>query len=125
MAENDLSTLLLRPRRCAADWLIIHARDVAALAERFSSANLLVLACLEARNSIEQLWFEILAVLHAGEITRDFLNDVRSRREGFLAAIRDAEPNYRKLVRYSALCMQLDSVRPVDIITWDLRKLKN
>jgi hypothetical protein len=122
--DEELIEVLLRQRSCAADWLVIHARDLAALAERRTSSNLLIFACVEARNAIEQLWFEILVVLRSGEITLKFVERIRRRRDGFLAAIREAEPNYRKLARFSMLCMRLDSQRPVDIIPWDLRRLK-
>jgi hypothetical protein len=122
--DEELLHVLLRPRQCAADWLIIHAQDLASVAERRASTNLLIFACLEARNAIEQLWAEILVVLRSGEISLEFIEEIRHRRDGFLAAIRDAEPNYRKLVRFSMLCMRLDSQRPVDIIPWDLGRLK-
>jgi hypothetical protein len=122
--NEELTQLLLRPRACAADWLVIHARDLAVVAEHRASPNLLVFACLEARNAIEQLWFEILVVLRSGEVTLEFVEKIRRRRDGFLAAIREAEPNYRKLVRFSMLCMRLDSQRPIDIIPWDLGRLK-
>lgn len=122
--DDELIEVLLQQRTCAADWLVIHARDLAALAERRTNSNLLIFACVEARNAIEQLWFEILVVLRKGKVTLEFVEEIRHRRDGFLAAIREAEPNYRKLVRFSMLCMRLDSLRPVDIIPWDLGQLK-
>lgn|GEM_PF-5643925 len=122
--DEELIEVILRQRTCAADWLVIHARDLAALAERRANSNLLIFGCVEARNAIEQLWFEILVVLRKGEVTLEFIEEIRHRRDGFLAAIREAEPNYRKLVRFSMLCMRLDSSRPVEIIPWDLGQLK-
>ena len=73
--DEELIQLLLRPRGCAADWLVIHARDLAAIAEHRASSNLSIFACLEARNAIEQLWFEILVVLRSGEITLEFVEE--------------------------------------------------
>jgi hypothetical protein len=122
--DEELVQVLLRQRACAADWLVIHAEQLAGVAERRASSNLLIFACLEARNAIEQLWFEILVVLRSGQVTLEFVERIRHRRDSFLAAIREAEPNYRKLVRFFMLCMQLDSLRPVDIIPWDLGRLK-
>src|ERR1700731_3511247 len=116
MPREQVAEVLLRERSCASDWMIIQANDLARLAAELGSSNLLVFAAVEARNAIEQLWFDILLVLHRGEVTLDFVDSVRRRRDGFLAAIRDATPNYRKLVRFSAMCMRLDSKRPVDII---------
>jgi hypothetical protein len=57
-------------------------------------------------------------------MTPELLEEVRRGRDGILAAIHRAEPCYQKLVRFSMLCMQLDSLRPVDIIPWDIGRMK-
>ena len=124
MSMERIAMVAARDRACASDWLIIQARDLAALAAETRKSSLLVYSALEARNAIEQLWFDILLVLHRGEVTMEFVEKVRRRRDGVFAAIREAAPEYRKLVAFSALCMQLDSRRPVDIIAWDLGRLK-
>ena len=124
MSTEDVAAVVERDRVCAPVWLILQARDLSSLATTGSRASLLVYAALEARNAIEQLWFDILVVLHRGEMTREFVEQVRHRRDGVLAAIREAAPDYRKLVTFSALCMELDSRRPVDLIVWDLGRLK-
>jgi hypothetical protein len=124
MPREQVAKVLLRDRLCASDWLIIQAHDLAVLAAETRKATLLVYAALEARNAIEQLWFDILLILHRGEVTMQFVEEVRRRRDGVLAAIRSAAPEYRKLVTFSALCMQSDSRRPVDLIEWDIRRLK-
>src|SRR4051794_11101754 len=108
MPEEQVAKVLLRDRVCASDWLIIQAHDLAVLAAETRKATLLVYAALESRNAIEQLWFDILLILHRGELTMQFVEEVRRRRDGVLAAIRSAAPEYRKLVTFSALCMQLD-----------------
>jgi hypothetical protein len=120
----DISELFRRPRRCAANWLISQARDLILAASREHNSNLLVAGCLEARSAIEQQWFDILCVLRPGEMTRERLEEVRRGRDGVRAAIHNAEPDYGKLVRFSMLCMRLDSFRPVDIIPWDIGRMK-
>ena len=122
--STNLEEVLLRPRQCAADWLVIHARDLADLAKRTNSMTLLVFACLEARNAIEQLWCEILMVLHGGTISRKLFEKCRRRRDGFLAAIGDAECRYRQLSRFTMIAMSLDSQAPCSGVAWDLAHLK-
>lgn len=117
-------SLLVQDRVCGSDWLIIRGYNFALLANNLENNNLIVLAALETRNAIEQLWFDILLVLHRGSIDLDFVDGIRRRRDGFLGAIRQAAPEYRKLVKFSAMCMHLDSQKPVEIIAWDLRRLK-
>jgi hypothetical protein len=117
-------SLLLQERMCSSDWLVIRGHNLALLANDLENNNLLILAALETRNAIEQLWFDILLVLHRGSIELDFVEGIRRRRDGFLGAIRQAAPEYRKLVRFSSMCMHLDSRKPVEIIAWDLRRLK-
>ena len=119
-----LEEILLRPRQCAADWLVIHSRDLAAAAKQSGSATLLVFACLEARNAIEQLWFELLMLIHGGAMDRELFEKCRRRRDGFLAAIGEAEPRYRRLSRFTAVAMNLDSHAPCEGIAWDLGRLK-
>lgn len=121
----DISELLRRQRRCAANWLISQARGLILAAEREHNSNLLVAGCLEARNAIEQQWFDILCVLRRGEMTRDLLLEVRRRRRGVLASIHEAEPDYAKLVRFSMICMRVDTLRPVDIIPWNVPQMTN
>jgi hypothetical protein len=121
----DISELLRRPRQCAAHWLISQARGLILAAGREHNSNLLVAGCLEARNAIEQQWFDILCVLRRGEMTREVLEEARRGRGGVLAAIHKAERHYGKLVRFSMLCMRLDSFRPIDIIPWNISQMTN
>jgi hypothetical protein len=120
----SLSRLLLKPRECASDWLIIQAYELACAGQRYSSHSLLVFSCLETRNAIEQLWFEILTLVHDGEMSEDYFHQCRKRSDGFLAAIGQAEPKYRQLSRFSSLVMEVDSKAPYRGIAWDLGKLK-
>ncbi len=122
---EKLAEILSRPRQCAADWLTIQARDLAVLARATQNPSLLVFACLEARNAIEQLWYELVMLIHGGTIARELYEKCRKRRDGFLAAIREAEPRYRQLSKFTALCMHLDARAPSEGIAWDLGRLKN
>lgn len=121
---SKLGDILCRPRICAADWLVIQARDLAAFAQETTNPTLLVFSCLEARNAIEQLWSELLIVIYGGSVDRKFFEKCRRRRDGFLAAIKEAAPRYRQLSRFTAICLQLDSQAPCDGIAWDLDRLK-
>lgn len=119
-----LEQILSRPRKCEADWLVVQARDLALIAEPSNNASVLIFACLEARNAIEQLWFEILMVIYSGSIEFDLFEKCRRRRDGFLAQINDAEPQYRKLSRFTHLVMNQERRAPVRAIAWDLGRLK-
>src|SRR5208282_4984544 len=101
--STKLQEVLLRPRQCAADWLAFQAHDLADLARQTNNANLLVFACLEARNAIEQLWCVILEVINGKPLDEESLEKCRKRQDGFLAAIRDAEPRYRQFSRFTAI----------------------
>jgi hypothetical protein len=124
MSMKSLDQLLLSPRICAADWLILQSHDLSSLARASGSTNLLVFSCLEARNAIEQLWFELLMVIQGGSMSKDLFEKCRSRRDGYLAAIGEAEPKYRLLAQFTALCMRLHQGAPCDVIVWDLGRLK-
>ena len=58
-------------------------------------------------------------------MTQQLLEEVRRSRGGVLAAIHKAEPGYAKLVRFSMLCMRLDTLRPIDIIPWNVSQMTN
>ena len=121
---NSIESILLRQRQCASDWLIIQARDLSLAAQSNGNTTILVFACLEARNAIEQLWFELLMVIHGGSISHNMFEKCRRRSDGYLAAIGDAEPRYRLLSRFTAIAISLDSKSPHQVIAWDLGKLK-
>lgn len=93
------------------------------MAKKTGSSTLLVYACLEARNAIEQLWFEILMLLKGGEMTREFFEKSQSRTEGFAAAIKEIEPRYRELTQFVKLICECDPNAPFRVIVWDLRIL--
>jgi hypothetical protein len=122
--EPNLSQILSRPRRCAADWLIIQANSLAAVAESSANSTLLVFSCLEARNAIEQLWADLLTVVHGGAITKELFDRCRRQRDGFLAEIHRAEPKVYKLSRFATLCLQADPKLPFRPIVWNLSRLK-
>jgi hypothetical protein len=124
MFRNQLENTLCRERKCEADWLILQARDIAELARQTTNPSLLVFSCLEARNAIEQLWFELLMVIFGGSMERDLFDKCRKRRDGFLAAIHEAEPQYRLLAQFTALCIKLDVKATFKGIIWDLKRLK-
>lgn len=124
MFRKQLEDTLSRKRQCQADWLILQARDIADLARQTSNPSLLVYSCLEARNAIEQLWFELLMVIHGGSMAHTLFDQCRKRRDGFLAAIHEAEPKYRLLAQFAALCLQVDAKAPFKVIVWDLKRLK-
>jgi hypothetical protein len=120
----QLSKWLTEPRQCRADWLMIHARKLAVAAKQANSATLLVYSCLETRNAIEQLCFEILLVVQSNEIRKEDFFKWRKRKDGFLAAIHELEPKYRLLSQFSAIVMEVDRKVPYRGIAWDLKKLK-
>jgi hypothetical protein len=122
--RKQLEDTLCRKRICEADWLILQAREIAELARQTTNPTLLVFSCLEARNAIEQLWFELLMVIYGGSMERDIFNKCRKRRDGFLAAIHEAEPQYRLLAQFTALCIKLDAKATFKVIIWDLKRLK-
>jgi len=124
MSKCRIASILLRERKCDSSWLMIQANDLAVQAKETQNSSILVFGCLEARNAIEQLWFEILMLIHSGSMSRELFDQCRRRRDGFLAAIGEAEPRYRQLSRFTALCMQLDSKSPCEGIAWDLGRLK-
>jgi hypothetical protein len=119
-----LIEILNRPRQCAADWLVIQANGLANEAEAAHNPTLLVFSCLEARNAIEQLWAELLAVVHGGAVSKELFDRCRRQRDGFLAEIHRAEPQIYKLARFGALCLDVDTKFPYKPIVWDLKRLK-
>ncbi len=124
MFRMQLEDTLCRERICEADWLILQARDIAELSRQTANPSLLVFSCLEARNAIEQLWFELLMVIYGGSMERDLLNKCKKRRNGFLAAIHEAGPQYRLLAQFTALCIKLDAKATFKVIVCDLKRLK-
>jgi len=122
--NTNLEQLLLQPRQCASEWLAMQAHQLSEIGKNSVSPTLVVFACLEARNAIEQLWCEILLLIHGGAISRQLFEQCRKRQGGFLAAIQDAEPKYRQLSKFTEIAMNLDSCAPCEGIAWDLRRLK-
>lgn len=122
--EAELLEVICRPRQCEADWLVVQAYDLALLAKEGFNSTLLIFACLEARNAIEQLWFELLMVIHEGEMSCVLFDKCRRRRDGYLASIKESEPLYRKLSSFTAIAINLDSHAPFEGIAWDLKRLK-
>ena len=121
---NSLSRLLTQPRQCSSDWLVIRAKQLADAGRRYSAHNLLIYGALEARNAIEQIWFEILSLVHEGEMTVDYFLKCRKTSDGFLAAIQRAEPRYRKIFTFTKLALEIDTTAQFRGIVWDLRILK-
>lgn len=120
----NVSEIIARPRKCAGDWLVIQAHDLAVSAEQQRNANLLIFSSLEARNAIEQLWADLLAIVHSGNVTKELFDKCRRQRDGFLAEIHRVEPQIYKLSRFSALCLRVDRNFPFRPIVWNLSKLK-
>lgn len=118
-----LASVICRPRQCDCGWLAIQCRDLALIAEHDKNSNLLVYACLEARNAIEQLWFEIYILLKGGSMAKDEFERIKKRQDGWAAAIKEFEPQYRKLAQFAAITMKLDSRVPYNIVVWDFKKL--
>ncbi|MDP1588412.1 MAG: hypothetical protein Q8M07_11750 [Prosthecobacter sp.] len=85
----------------------------------------MIYACLEARNAIEQLWFEIYILLKGGSIAKDEFERIKKRQDGWAAAIKELEPQYRKLTQFAAIVMKLDNRAPHGIVVWDFKKLRN
>ncbi|WP_367873495.1 hypothetical protein [Luteolibacter sp. Populi] len=123
ITEASIGRLMLEPRKCDAAWLINRANQVAEIASVTESANLLVVSCVETRNAIEQLWFEIYVLLKGGALAEGEFEKCRRQSDGFLKAIKTVTPSYRKLVYFSAICCELSPGTP-RTIPWDLKILK-
>lgn len=123
MKVLPVTTVLGRPRQCDCGWLAIQCRDLALIAEHEKNANLMVYACLEARNAIEQLWFEIYMLLKGGSMAKEDFEKIKKRQGGWADAIKELEPQYRKLTQFAAIIMKLDKRAPYGIAVWDFRKL--
>ena len=119
-----LASVICRPRQCDCGWLARQCLDLALIAEYDKNSNLLVYACLEARNAIEQLWCEIYLLLKGGSISKEDFERLKKRQDGWAAAIKELEPQYRKLTQFAAITMKLDSRAPCDIVVWDFTKLR-
>lgn len=124
MVPIKLEEILTRPRQCASDWLVIQARDLGQTSKENNNPTLLVFACLEARNAIEQLWYELAMLIYGGAMSYAIYERCRRRRNGFLAEIDAAEPRYRQLSRFTAIIMDLDRRIPQRGIAWNLGRLK-
>lgn len=122
--QNLINLLLLEPRKCQSDWLILQAKKLSDAAKQTNSTTLMIFSCLETRNAIEQLWFEILLIVHGEGLTEEYFLKCRKRRDGYLAAINEAAPQYRKLSAFSTLVLAADSKATYRGIAWDLAKLK-
>lgn len=125
MKVLPVTTVLGRPRRCDCGWLAIQCHDLALIAEHEKNANLMIYACLEARNAIEQLWFEIYILLKGGSMAKDEFEQLQKRKDGWAAAIKELEPQYRKMTQFAAIIMKLDRRAPCGIVVWDFKKLRN
>ena len=122
--QNLINSLLLEPRQCQSDWLILQAKKLSDAAKHTNSTTLMIFSCLETRNAIEQLWFEILLIVHGEGLTEEYFLKCRKRRDGYLAAINETAPQYRKLSAFSTLVLAADNKAPYRGIAWDLAKLK-
>lgn len=120
---HSLSRILIQPRHCSSDWLIAQARDLAEASRRYAASNLLIYGALEARNAIEQLYFEILLLLYDGQVPRHLFQDWRRRGNGFRNEIKRVEPHYRQLARFTQIALHLDSQSPFTAVAWDFATL--
>lgn len=120
--QFDPKGILHRKRHCKADWLILQAKCLADEAEKNSNASALIYAALESRNSIEQLWFELIMVCQSGRISKQTLQQCR-KKDGIFETMRLTEPYYFKAVQFTNLATSLDIGAP-KVIEWDLRRLK-
>jgi hypothetical protein len=114
--------LLSRKRHCDSGWLILQSKCLLDEAVRNSNASALVYAALEARNSIEQLGFEIVMVCHGGQMPKTTFLECR-KKGGVFDVLQRVQPEYRKLVQFTVLCTRLQLKAPV-IVEWEIRRLR-
>lgn len=120
----SLSQILLQPRQTTSDWLIVQSKHLSDLGKLQSAHSLLIYGALEARNAIEQIYFEILKLVHDGEMTIEFYEKCRKSRSGYLEAIAKAEPKYRKIFMFSSAVLEVENA-PFKGIIWNIKTLKN
>ena len=119
----NIKEVFTSPRECSSDWLILQSKCLLDEASRTRNASTLVYAALEARNAIEQLWFEIVMLLHGGEIDSETLAQCR-KKDGFLNVMRKATPDYYALASFTKLCCSIGPAFLPEIIVWDIKRLK-
>jgi len=119
----NIKEVFTRSRQCSSDWLVLQSKSLLDEAIRARNASALVYAALEARNAIEQLWFEIVMLLHGGEIDSETLAQCR-KKDGFLNVMRKATPDYYALASFTKLCCSIGPPLLPEIIVWDIKRLK-
>lgn len=85
------------------------------------SHTALVYAALEARNAIEQLVFEIV-LLASGGIDEETYRRCK-KVDGAFLVLKRVEPDYRKLVEFTRLCLRLQPGAP-KVAEWDFSRLR-
>ncbi len=121
--DKKFSQIISEKRHCESAWFIIQAKKLTDLAKEFKSTSALVYAALEARNAVEQLWFELIRTCHRVEISKELLEECR-KTDGIFRVMQETEPDYRKLVRFVSICGLVDKKMP-KVIEWDLKRLKH
>ena len=121
--ENKLfSKIFLEKRDCESDWFILRSKELVDIARKHKSLSALVYSAFEARNAVEQIWFELIEACYKGEIPQEILIECR-KTNGIFQVMQVTEPDYRKLMKFCSICRSIDTEMPV-VIQWDLRKLR-
>jgi hypothetical protein len=110
------------PRDFDSSWHVFQALSWLDYAKRNHNITALQYAALELRNGIELLCFQIIVNAVGSKLDR--VSYVRCTQDAtkmykILAKLR---PDYKKLIRFTRICMELDRNAP-RIIEWNLSKL--
>jgi hypothetical protein len=118
----SIKNVLTGNRFCEAGWFILQAERLLQISRNYKAKTALIYSALEARNAVEQIWFTLIRACSKGDIRKNLLIECR-KTDGIFRIMRETEPDYRRLVRFTRICNSIYPEMP-KVTEWDLKKLK-
>jgi len=91
-------------------------------AKRNTNIAALQYAALELRQGIEQLWFDMIVVAVGGRLDAKEYSHCKQNATKMYKIIRQLQPDYQKLVRFTNICCSLQPNLP-RVVEWDIARL--
>lgn len=110
------------PRDFESSWNVFQALSWLDYAKRHRSIAALQYAALELRNGIELLLFQIIVTSVGSKLDRRSYTRCTREATRLYKTLARLRPDYKKLVRFTRICVELDSNAPA-VIEWDINKL--
>lgn len=106
MTRDNSKAFLERKRGVSAGWLLSQTEELLDFAIKKKSANALVYAAFEARNSLERFVFEMPVLATRGKLSDKQIRSA-SRKDGLFDLLEECVPNYRSLMKFMNLTMEV------------------